>query len=330
MTSLKLRGIRTLFILYWFLLAYIIAALIWWFIALNNQNNIIALLKLEQVNTRGNIQAESNKILNEKSRRTAQYIGEGVTFLLLTLAGALFVFRAVRRELKLSRQQQNFMMAITHELRTPITISKLNLETLQKRHLAEDVQKKLIANTLQEANRLNDLSNNLLLAGQFEAGGYNVAREELNLSDLVQHSVNDYQSRFPLRIIHSECEKDIYLVGDKLLLQMAINNLIDNALKYSPEDKPVEVRLSGKKGKISLAIKDEGKGIPKPEKQKVFNKFYRLGNEHTKGAKGTGLGLFLTHKIAAQHKGTITISDNLPKGSVFIVDLPEYKKESNG
>ncbi|MFX9696122.1 histidine kinase dimerization/phospho-acceptor domain-containing protein, partial [Acinetobacter baumannii] len=82
-------------------------------------------------------------------------VGEGVTFLALIIIGAVFVFRATRRQLKLSQQQQNFMMAVTHELKTPIAITQLNLETLQKRKLEEDKQQKLISNTLQEARRLN-------------------------------------------------------------------------------------------------------------------------------------------------------------------------------
>ncbi|WP_457848411.1 histidine kinase dimerization/phospho-acceptor domain-containing protein, partial [Staphylococcus aureus] len=86
-----------------------------------------------------------------KKRKTAQYVGEGVTFLALIIIGAVFVFRATRRQLKLSQQQQNFMMAVTHELKTPIAITQLNLETLQKRKLEEDKQQKLISNTLQEA-----------------------------------------------------------------------------------------------------------------------------------------------------------------------------------
>ena len=129
--------------------------------------------EMEQVQpTDKNYQARFNKIKSLEKRKTAQYLGEGVTFFLLIIAGAIFVFRAVRRELRISRQQQNFMIAITHELKTPISVAKLNLETMQKRKLDETQQQRLIQTTLEETNRLNALCNNMLLSSQMEAGGY--------------------------------------------------------------------------------------------------------------------------------------------------------------
>ena len=129
----KSKKLRSIFILYWFLLAYILAALIWWFIALTRQNQLMTQYEMEQLKPTGkNYQVELDKIKSLEKRKTAQYLGEGVTFLLLIVAGAVFVFRAVRRELRISQQQQNFMIAITHELKTPISVAKLNLETMQK------------------------------------------------------------------------------------------------------------------------------------------------------------------------------------------------------
>ena len=163
--SSKQKKIRSVFILYWFLLAYILAALIWWFIALNRQNKLMTIYEMEQLQqTDTNYQATFNKIKDLERRKYAQYLGEGVTFLLLIVAGAIFVFRAVRRELRISREQQNFMIAITHELKTPISVAKLNLETMQKRKLDETQQQRLIQTTLEETNRLNALCNNMLLS----------------------------------------------------------------------------------------------------------------------------------------------------------------------
>ena len=122
------QKIQSALIIYWVLLAYIIAALIWWFIALSRQNELMSRYKLDDLKKDDiNFAEKEKKILKDKSKKTAQYLGEGGTFLLLILAGATFVFRAVRRELKSSADQQNFMMAITHELKTPIAVTKLNL-----------------------------------------------------------------------------------------------------------------------------------------------------------------------------------------------------------
>jgi two-component system sensor histidine kinase CiaH len=301
--SFKIKRLRTIYILYWFLLAYIIAALIWWFIALKGQNQMMTDYKLSELNpAKQDDQTEINKIKDERRRKTAQYIGEGSTFFLLIVVGAVVVFRAVRRQFKLSQQQQNFMMAITHELKTPIAITKLNLETLQKHKLSEEQQQQLISNTLQEAGRLNTLCNNLLLLSQMEAGEYTITTEKIDLTELVTESTNDFKLRFPKRNIGLFASDDIYLTGDRMLLQMA-------------------VILKKENDAIKLLVKDGGKGIPDDEKDNIFKKFYRIGNEYTKGAKGTGLGLYVTKKIIEQHNGRIKVKDNIPYGSIFEVKL---------
>ncbi len=167
----KIKRLRTIFIIYWFLLAYIIAALIYWFIVLNQENKKMTDFKTKQLErSQYNYDQQLHKIEKETRGNTIQYLGEGITFLMMIIAGAVFVFRVVRRQFKQSQEQENFMMAITHELKTPIAVTKLNLETLQKHKLSDEQQQRLITNTLQEANRLNDLCNNMLLASQIEAG----------------------------------------------------------------------------------------------------------------------------------------------------------------
>ena len=102
---------------------------------------------------------------------------------------------------------------------------------------------------------------------------------------------------------------------------MLINNLLDNAQKYSPKDKPVGIELNKTAGKIILQVIDEGSGVSNEEKKKVFDKFYRSGNEAVRKTKGTGLGLYLCRRIAESHKGNVRIADNLPKGSIFTVEF---------
>jgi signal transduction histidine kinase len=318
----KTLKLRSIFILYWFLLVYILAALVWWFIALNRQNEQMTKYKLEKLDASDkNHIAQSNSISDENKRKTAQYIGEGSIFFLLIMAGAVFVFRAVRRQLRISQEQQNFLMALTHELKTPIAVAKLNLETLQKRKLDEAQQQRLIQNTLQETNRLTALCNNMLLSSQIEAGGYRVTKEETNFSELVSGCVNDFVIRFPQRRIIADINENIFFSGDRLLLQMAVNNLIDNAIKYSPKESTISIRLSEEDNRIRLQVKDEGKGIAATEKENIFSKFYRIGNAATRAAKGTGLGLYLTKKIVLQHQAGIEVTDNTPTGTIFTITL---------
>jgi two-component system sensor histidine kinase CiaH len=320
MNTLKPPKLAVVTFVYWFLLLYMIAALAWWFIALEKQNSIMTAIRVSELLKDDPLYLSKLANIQEmSSRKTAQYIGEGITFLALILVGAVYVYRATRRQLKFSSQQQNFMMAITHELKTPIAVAQLNLETLQKRKLAEDKQQKLIANTLQEANRLNTLCNNILFTSQLDAGGYSVNFQELNLTDIVETCVDDCKSRFPERVITEAIEENRLMQGDPFLLQMLVNNLLENALKYSPKNMPIHVSLSFAANKNVLSIADLGQGIADQEKKKVFDKFYRSGSENTRKAQGTGLGLYLCKKIAETHNGYISVTDNQPNGSIFTV-----------
>lgn len=130
-------------IVYWFLLLYIIAALIFWFISLQTQNEKMTALLINELLPADPLHAKkAGEIYNAYHRKRAQYIGEGFTFLVVILIGAVYVYRASRRHFRLSQQQQNFMMTVTHELKTPIAVARLNLETLQKRTLSTEQQKK--------------------------------------------------------------------------------------------------------------------------------------------------------------------------------------------
>jgi len=305
---------------YWVLLAYIVSGLVWWFIALQTQNRQMSNYKLQELKLDNpDYIPRLNAIHQEEDRKNAGYIGEGATFLALILLGALFVYREVRRQIRLQLQQQNFMMAVTHELKTPIAVTKLNLETLQKHRLDEQKQQKIIRAALQETGRLDILANNILVAAQLEGKGYARTKENLDLSDLTQRTANDFIHRFPERKWEVSVEPHLNILGDPLLLQMLINNLAENALKYSPREGAITLILKREQSHILLAVKDEGAGVPDDEKKKIFDKFYRTGDEKTRSTQGTGLGLYLCRKIAADHKASIKVSNNSPVGSTFTV-----------
>ncbi|MBU3714378.1 MAG: GHKL domain-containing protein [Ferruginibacter sp.] len=318
----KSNKIRLIFVIYWFLLAYVVAALIWWFIALSRQNSQMTDYKIERIQANSaDYNSQYHKIIDEKNRKEYQYLGEGAIFLLLIIAGAIFLYKAVNKQLKISRQQQNFMIAVTHELKTPIAITKLNLETLEKRKLDDDQQRRLINNTLDEANRMNTLCNNLLLSSQFDAGGYKITKEPVLLNELIENSFNDFKKRHPGRNFVNTINENIHIVADSLLMQMVINNLLDNAIKYSPKEGKITAAVQKNEKTYIVSISDEGNGINHTERNKVFEKFYRSGSDANKKAKGTGLGLYLSQKIISAHGGKISIDDNQPKGSIFMLEL---------
>lgn len=326
MADTRKKKLRWATIIYWMMLSYIVAALLWWLISLERQNDQMKEFRARQLNatidkaiTPALYESELAQINDLHRRNSAKHIGEGGVFLILILIGAAFVFRSVRRQFKVQSQQQNFMMAVTHELKTPIAVARLNLETLQRHQLDPEKQKKLIRMTLEETARLNFLTNNILVASQLEGAGYKIAKEELDLSDLLRDCITDFRNRFTERILLDEIEPEIAVKGDALLLQMLINNLLENALKYSSRESPVRAVLKSTGKTVVLQVIDEGPGIPEEEKKNIFTRFYRIGNEATRKTPGTGLGLYLCSRIAHDHNADISVTNHSPKGSNFAV-----------
>jgi two-component system, OmpR family, sensor histidine kinase CiaH len=319
-TQKQLRRATTIF---WVLLCYIIAALVWWLISLEQQNREIHDLLQAQIafpdkSSKDYVQRWM-QIENSRVRNSIKYILEGITFLLLILVGAFYIYRLVRKQFQLQLQQQNFAMAITHELKTPIAVARLNLETLQKHKLDEERQRKLMDKTLQETLRLDTLINNILISSQLDHNGYKASKEDVNFSDITRQLTEEVKNRYTDKQITSRIEDDIHLYGDPLLLKLLVSNLLENANKYAGKQTQITCTLYRKDHKVVLKVSDEGIGIADDEKKKVFDKFYRVGNEQTRRTKGTGLGLFICKKIVQSHSGDIQVIDNVPQGSTFIV-----------
>ncbi len=315
--------------IYVLILAYIIAALVFWEMSLQRQSGRIyaqevTTLRNQIDSTRlPNIYRHEMTMLREKlDSRTRQYVAEGATFLIVILIGAAVVYGSFSRRMLVSKQQNNFMLAVTHELKSPIAAIKLNLQTLEKHRLDEEKRNMLIDRCIRESNRLNDLCNNLLFASQIEGRQYKPAMESFSLSGMMEDVVSDFAGRYNRKFeedVTSGCKS----TGDLAMLRIAINNLIENAIKYTPEDKPIRISLArNEDGTAIVSVADEGPGIPDGEKKRVFDKFYRIGNEESRKSKGTGLGLYLAGKIVAQHGGSITIRDNRPSGTIFDVTIP--------
>lgn len=312
---------------FWVLFLFIIAGLLWWFLSLMRQSGEMHSLKKEELqqsafdSTSAAYKKALAEIDDQKRRSTFKYVGEGSVFLLVIIIGAVYIYRSVRRQLQLQQQQQNFVMAVTHELKTPLSVARLNLETLKRHQLDAQKQQKLIDTSLQETLRLDMLINNILFSSQLDGKGYQPEKEALDFSALAISEVRSFSARYPDRPVHSAIEPEIELSGDALLLKLLISNLLENANKYSGKGKNIYVSLQRKSG-ITIQVTDEGTGIADNEKEKVFRKFYRIGNEQTRTAKGTGLGLYICKKIAAMHVASIQVSDNAPQGSIFTVQFP--------
>ncbi len=318
---------RVISFLYFLLLVYIIAAIVFWGVSLNRQSAVIVSNEIDNLHSHIDSvakPAEYKKALTaiqeRENTRKRQYLGEGATFLAIILIGAGVVYSSIRSNHLLSKQQSNFILSITHELKSPIAAVKLNLQTMARRKLSEEIQEQLIGRSIQEANRLDDLCNNLLLASQIESRHFRPAEERINLTDIATECAQAYEHRGKNTFI-AHLEEDCFIHGDRLLWKLAINNLLENAVKYSPPETTITVELAKQDDDLVLSVADEGCGISDAEKGKIFRKFYRVGNENSRKTKGTGLGLYLTSKIIQQYKGAILVRDNQPKGTVFEITV---------
>ena len=287
----KLQLVR---VVYWLFLTYMVAAFIWWYVALVNQNEQIANVQYGVMQTGDpNLAQKVHAIEDFQLRKNKQYLGEGVTILFLFLCGAIYVYRS------------------------PIAITQLNVETLLKRNLDPEQQKKLLEVSLVETQRLDNLCNNILLASQLDMGEYQANTQEVDFSYIVEQTVQVFKNRFQERKFKSLVQAGILIKGESVLLQLLINNLIDNAIKYSSNMELIEIELSQLNDTTKLLIKDNGVGVHVNDKEKIFEKFYRAGAEHTRSTKGTGLGLYLCKRIAIFHNAKIMVTPNSPKGSIF-------------
>ncbi len=314
--------------IYTLLLLYSIAALLFWGFSLSRQSHRIYDIERELLTERVDSTSQPQAYAAELARlnrrldsRRKQFIGEGSTLLIILFTGAVVVYTSLQRKVRLQRQQANFMLAVTHELKTPIAAIKLSLQTLQRPQLTDAQRSQLLSRSINESDRLAELCNNMLITSQIEGRQYKKLSEHIDLSELVERSVDIYTARYPDRIT-ANISAGCAVKGDALLLSLALNNLLENAVKYTPPDTPIEVSLQKVKDGMMLQIADSGAGIRDAEKGKIFSKFYRIGDEATRKTKGTGLGLYLTKRIVAQHKGRICIKDNQPQGAVFQITLP--------
>jgi K+-sensing histidine kinase KdpD len=244
-------------------------------------------------------------------------VGEGGVFLLLLFLGIWWIKKNVWQDLKRAQKEKNFLLAVTHELKTPIAAIRLNTQTLKNRKLTEEQSQDLCADIITESNRLETLVNNILLATQFEQNTVLGNWQKTDLSALVETQIKRFQQLFHERTVNSNIQSNIELEAEENMLVSLLFNLLENANKYSPVPEPISVTLKASEHIILLEISDLGIGIPIEERKSIFEKFHRVGNEETRSQKGTGLGLYIVKEICKAHKAEITIGDNSPRGSRF-------------
>jgi two-component system phosphate regulon sensor histidine kinase PhoR len=311
---------------FYLLVTYVLLQFCWWAYMITNLNKEVHDLKLKiEIYTNKNAKelAISQEQLNDKlHKRWLMIAGEGSVFALILGLGIYRTRNTFKKEFELSKQQKNFMLSITHELKSPIASARLQIETLLKRQLPQDKQEFVLNQALQETERLDALVEKILLANRIESSAYFIQKENFNLSALCQKTIENLKNTLlKNNIIFDKIDQDVIVFGDAMAFNSILTNLLDNASKYSAQHSEIEVVLSKERDIITLVIKDQGIGITPSEETKVFNKFYRAGNEETRNTKGTGLGLYIVKNLVNMHQGNIKIAGNQPKGTIFTIQL---------
>jgi len=268
------------------------------------------------------LSAEVTPIQTELDRKFIMILGEGAVFFMILSVGFFLTYRSLRKEVQVSLQQKNFLLAITHELKTPIASLKLYIQTLIKRDLDESKQKDILRRCVKDADRLNGLVENILLATKIDDDGFPLIKEDLDLSEMMESISLDLLENSGRNVsVEFFIQPDVVFNGDKDAFISIITNLVSNALKYSPEESTICVTLVQKEGEVALSVSDEGAGVSRDETQRIFEKFFRSGNEETRKQKGTGLGLYIVRKMVNEHQGVIEVKKNKPKGSIFVASF---------
>jgi K+-sensing histidine kinase KdpD len=304
----SIRNKRRLLGVLYLLAAYLVFQLVWWGWQLYRLQRAY----LQHLQSEGNTLPE-----NALRNKIFMIIGEGGVFLILLFLGIWWIKKNVWQDLKRAQKEKNFLLAVTHELKTPIAAIRLNSQTLKNRKLTEEQSQDLCADIITESNRLETLVNNILLATQFEQNTSLGNWQTTNLSVLIESQIKRFQQLFPERNVNSNIQSNIQLEVEETMIVSLLFNLLENANKYSPISESISVTLKGSEHLVLLEITDLGVGIPLEERKSVFEKFHRVGNEQTRSQKGTGLGLYIVKQICKAHRAEINISENTPCGSRF-------------
>lgn len=247
---------------------------------------------------------------------------EGILLLVVILVGVYVIFLYWNRQARLYKQQRSFMSQVTHELKSPLASIRLHLETIRMRRPSPDKMSEFVDTMLADADRLDGLISNLLLAAKLEQGRQ-PHLQILDLSALLTDWLRENGATIPPGgTLETEMQEGIHIAGDAEEMAMAFRNLLENAVLYSGTTPAIRVTLQGVDNLCTLTFQDNGRGIEKKELKRVFKMFHRVRRPGDK-TKGTGLGLYIVKNIINNHGGKIKVTSEGPgRGTTFIITLP--------
>jgi two-component system phosphate regulon sensor histidine kinase PhoR len=258
------------------------------------------------------LQARAARVVNEQNE----------------LIGIVTILRDVTREKEIDRMKTELVSMVAHELRSPLTSISGFSELLLDPTINHEQSEEYATIILKESNRLSDLINKFLDISKIEAGKSQAKKMPMQIRDVVDKvlDVNLHQAEKKGIAVSVKVSPNLPLVfGDRDMLEQVILNLFNNAVKYSPENTAIEIRLKERENEVIVEVEDNGYGISEKSLPRIFDKFYRVtDNEKVREITGTGLGLSLVKEIVEIHDGTIAVKSKLGEGSTFSFTIPKY------
>jgi two-component system phosphate regulon sensor histidine kinase PhoR len=241
------------------------------------------------------------------------------------LNGVLVFFIDITKRKKFDNLRKEFVANVSHELKTPITLIRGTVETLlHSQNLDNEQSQRLLKMCLRNSDRLDAIVNDLLSLSKIENKPENFEKVEFNLEETITHIIELCSTKAALKNIKIERESDsVDIVANQPLLEQAIINLTDNAIKYSPENSTVKLKIDEDNLYVRIHVIDQGQGISPLHHSRIFERFYRVDIARSRDMGGTGLGLAIVKHIVNLHKGDVTLNSDVGQGSEFIIQIPK-------
>ncbi len=273
-------------------------------------------------------------VAKRSARNRAVYAALLVLFYGTLAVGVVFTGRALYREAKLSRLKTDFVSLVSHELRTPLTSIRMFIETLALGRVRDAAQTQEVLGLLsQETQRLSEMIERVLDWARLESGRTTYKKESVSVESLVDAAVSAFRAqRLDAQVeLSSHVEGDLpFIEVDREAVSGALLNLMQNAFKYTGENKRIQVRARLDRRGIAIDVEDNGVGIAPKERRRIFDRFYRVDNLLTRSSEGSGLGLSIAKRIVEAHGGRITVASTVGQGSVFTLHLPPARERPVG
>jgi PAS domain S-box-containing protein len=244
--------------------------------------------------------------------------------------GCVYAFRDLTKERVLEQMRSDFVATVSHELRTPLAAIYGAALTVRRKdvEMGSELQDRLLTVIEEEANRLAEIVNDVLLASHLDSGHLRMNMDRVDAAAMTENVVEAARAHLPegVTVDFTKPKRLPAITADPQQLRQVLVNLVENAVKYSPDGGPVSVQLSRKVECVEWKVADRGLGIPSDERRRVFEKFYRLDPHMRRGIGGTGLGLYICRELVRRLDGRIWVEPNGEQGSVFCVQLPLAKE----